>query len=431
MAYATSWVEAMAREDWGDSTDRYVENRNGKKPEIRIREIHSERFDDALDNYSVSSSGDHEPDTAMQVDGGVDRRIIGYPIRQATPPPFRRDLQRGEHMEEVMDRRGDWLNTFVDWGRRSTYSSSLWGLPLDGGWNPNVLERGYLLLSEGAEFRLRYQVIANPSIRFPRHVLEVALERWISFIIAYKRADCDLFRPKKSDLDYSPGVSKALVDLRAKGPKIALSPSVNTLYLEYKHILGKLADLPQARALILRGGATSWIMRAYVGMGLVNRALSGPSVQVTVFHAGANDTGDDDALDVTWDAVSEGDLESVYGYIPGATHEQDRYLYPTNEILEEFSDHHYGEWNPFCEETFKKIKTELDNQRGRPMSRGDWKKFFQLSNRGERRPKVVAKQDLIEEGMARLKGALSIEGWNKRRIMDIGRDLPHQFQADF
>ncbi|KAK7040507.1 hypothetical protein R3P38DRAFT_2512889 [Favolaschia claudopus] len=313
----------------------------------------------------------------------------------------------------------------------ATYSSCLWRIPFDEGWNPVLLEKGYLIISEAAEFRLRYQILANPSLRFPRHVLEVALERGIPILIGYKRSDCDHFRPKKSDLDFSPSVNKALVDLRGRGPRIAMSPSIPTMYMEYRRILGKLADLPQARALILRGGATSWIMRAYVGMGLVARALKGPSVQVTVFHAGGNDTGDDHSLDLTWDEVSEGDLESVYGYIPGPTTEQDLYFYPTDAMLEDFSDHYHREWNPFCEETFKKIKTELDNNRGKARTRGDWKKFFQSSNRGERRPRVVAKEDLIEEEMARLKGALMVESWNKRRIADVGRDLPHHFIADF
>jgi hypothetical protein len=37
MAHTVGWVRAMAREEWSDMTNHYVENRNGRRPEIRIR----------------------------------------------------------------------------------------------------------------------------------------------------------------------------------------------------------------------------------------------------------------------------------------------------------------------------------------------------------------------------------------------------------
>ncbi|KAK7030581.1 hypothetical protein R3P38DRAFT_3188280 [Favolaschia claudopus] len=355
MAFVTGWASAMAREEWGDSTDRYVENRNGKRPVIQLQDRIGDRYEDALDNYSVSSGGHGYPRPVTPHLGNTppERGSVVFPIRQSSPPLFRRGPGRGEYLEEVLDRRARWLNDLVDWGRAYTYESSLWRVNVEQGWNPDVLDRGYIIISEDAEFRLRFQIIANPAIRFPRHVLEVALERGIPFIIGYKRADCDFFRPKQTDEDFNPGVAKALADSRARGSRITASPSVRTMYTEYQRILGRLADAPQARSLILRGGVTSWIMRAYVGIGLVRRALKGPSAQVTVFHAGANDTGDEVSIDVTWDEVSEGDYISVHGYVPGLSTEQDRYFYPTEEMLEEFSDHYHREWNPFCEKTFE------------------------------------------------------------------------------
>jgi ATP-dependent exoDNAse (exonuclease V) alpha subunit len=68
------------------------------------------------------------------------------------------------------------LNTFVDWGRAATFEASLWRKPVDYGWHPDVLECGYLLIDEASEFRLRFQAIANPAIRFLRHLLEVGME---------------------------------------------------------------------------------------------------------------------------------------------------------------------------------------------------------------------------------------------------------------
>jgi hypothetical protein len=132
-----------------------------------------------------------------------------------------------------------------------------------------------------------------------------------------------------------------------------------------------------------------------------------------------------------WDDVSDSMAEAVFGFVAGATPDQDRYLFPTDEMLEEYSDHYFREWNPFCEKTFLHLKNELDAGRGRPMTRGEWKRYFQSSNRGSNRPRLSCSQAFTEEGLSRIKGAMAYQPWNKRRIGDIARDLPHQFLADF
>jgi hypothetical protein len=329
------------------------------------------------------------------------------------------------------DRRAGWLNTFWDWGQSATYEASLWRKPLDFSWDQEVLEYGYLIIDEASEFRLRFQAITNPAIRFPRHILEVAMERGIQFKIGYKKADQDRWRPREDDEDVARTVTKAVVDLRAKGPRLEFSPHIGTIYRDFRGNLGKIGDSPQARSLILRGGPESWIMRAFVGMGLVRRAMNGPSVQVTVHHAGSNDSGDVQSLDLSWDDVSDGDYEAVHGYIAGATPEMDTYLFPTSAMMEEFSDHYYREWNPFCDKTFRHIKGELDEGRGKARTKAEWKRYFQSSNRGTYKPNFVVNRDFIEEGVARMKGALQYSSWNKRRIRDIARDLPVQFLYDF
>ncbi|KAJ7665838.1 hypothetical protein DFH06DRAFT_1322998 [Mycena polygramma] len=305
-----------------------------------------------------------------------------YPIRSATPPVFEAQGRRGTRTE-VEDRRAYWLNTFKDWGSKGTFEASLWRVQLGNSWNQNVLERGYLVISESAEFRLHYQALTNPAIRFPRHLLEVAMEHGIQFTIGYKRTDCDTFRPSSFDEEPSRTVTKAMVDLQAQGPRLEASPSTKVVYREYRSNLGKIVDTPQARALVFCGGAASWIVRAFAGLGLVRWAMSGPSVQVSVHHSGANDSADEDCIDVTWDDVSDGDYEAVFGYIKGATPELDQYLFPTDAMVEEFSDHYFCEWKPFCDRTFVRIKGELDEGRGRARTRAEWKHYFQSSNRGK------------------------------------------------
>jgi hypothetical protein len=172
-------------------------------------------------------------------------------------------------------------------------------------------------------------------------------------------------------------------------------------------------------------------MRAFVGMGLVRKVLEGPSVQVTVHRAGANDSADVNCIDVSWDDVSEGDYEAVFGYIQGGTSEQDKYLFPTDKMVEEFSDHYYREWNPFCERTFRHIKDDLDDGKGKARTRAEWKHYFQSSNRGTFKPKVVVNRAFVDEGLARMREALQYLSWNKKRICDIARDIPAAFQNDF
>jgi hypothetical protein len=166
-------------------------------------------------------------------------------------------------------------------------------------------------------------------------------------------------------------------------------------------------------------------------MGLVCRAMSGPSVQVTVHHCRANDSGDDYSLDLFWDDVSDGNYEAVHGYIRGPTPELDTYLFPTGEMLEEYSDHYHREWNPFCEKTFRHLKLELDNGRGKARTKTEWRKYFQSSNRGTYKPSVVVNREFVAEGIARMRGALQYSMWNKKKIRDLARDLPPQFQNDF
>jgi hypothetical protein len=165
-----------------------------------------------------------------------------------------------------------------------------------------------------------------------------------------------------------------------------------------------------------------------VGIGLVAGYMEGPSMQITVHHCGANDSGDPDSIEVTWDEISEGDYEALFGYIPGENPEKDTYLFPTDAMLEEYSDHYYGEWNNFCDLTFRRIKGELDGGRGKCRTRKAWKEYFQSSNHGKNAPRKVAGPHFIESGMERLEHAFG-GTWNKKRICDIF--LPEVFKADF
>ncbi|KAJ7839080.1 hypothetical protein B0H13DRAFT_1911468 [Mycena leptocephala] len=77
------------------------------------------------------------------------------------------------------------------------------------------------------------------------------MERGIKFTIGYKKADCNRFRPKESDEEVLRSVSKAVVDLRVKGPRLSHSPSMVAVYRDFRQNVGKVGGSLQAVALIL------------------------------------------------------------------------------------------------------------------------------------------------------------------------------------
>ena len=116
--------------------------------------------------------------------------------------------------------------------------------------------------------------------------------------------------------------------------------------------LGRLADIlrrPHARAVIAMGGPTSWIARHYGGERLITEFMAGPSIQVTVHHRGGVDTDTTRNVPVFYDQLTKQEIELIHGYIPLGSPTEERWAYPTSELLEEFSKHWRGEWNVGCE----------------------------------------------------------------------------------
>jgi hypothetical protein len=73
----------------------------------------------------------------------------------------------------------------------------------------------------------------------------------------------------------------------------------------------------------------------------VEKFMSGPSVQVTVDHGGANDAADPDVLGLQWDELSDNDYQCIYGYVTGPICKKDMWMYPPDEMLKEICKHYY------------------------------------------------------------------------------------------
>jgi hypothetical protein len=164
--------------------------------------------------------------------------------------------------------------------------------------------------------------------------------------------------------------------------------------------------------------------------GLIQAYMRGPSVALSVFHHGGNDSGDDDCLNVHWDELSKQDYQNIFGYVQGKTSDFDAWIFPPDEVLEELLKGYYREWNKTCDGVYSRIKAEwCDNPcRGRLRTRKEWKEYFHTVNHRCLAPKQIINHGFIEEGRVRFARAFG-GSWNKKRIRDI--EVPEQFRAEF
>ncbi|KAJ7149535.1 hypothetical protein C8R46DRAFT_915703, partial [Mycena filopes] len=274
--------------------------------------------------------------------------------------------------------RAQFLGDLRDWAGQITAPFVLWKIPPQFGWNMTFLKEGYLIISEGSEVRLRLLALMTPGVRFARHVLELGIERGIAFQIALKNS---------TYLEFAPSVplqhratTKAQIESRDRRLEIGSSDVVT--HERYLRLLGEVAGLPNARALIGRGGVLSWVVRAHGYLGLVQDFMQGPSIHVTVYHGGANDAASDEPIGVRWDDMEDSNYLAVYGYVPGPTRELDRWMYPSDELLKSLSKHYHREWNSVLDGHFRQIKKEWEDRpcRGKLRTRREWIAFFHPTN---------------------------------------------------
>lgn len=195
--------------------------------------------------------------------------------------------------------------------------------------------------------------------------------------------------------------------------------------------LGRLADIlhqPHARAVITLGGPTSWIAHFYGGDCLVEEYMSGLSTQVTVHHRGRVAVAPFLNMSVFHDQLSKQEIKLIHGYIPLGSPTEDRWAFPTSELLEEFSSHWHGEWNQGCECIMGNITWSLESGALTPLTRHEWREYIRRSNRGEHAPtpRSVPKESdfLFAENM--IDTSFPIK-WHGHLIRDIF--LPEDFEV--
>lgn len=274
-----------------------------------------------------------------------------------------------------------------------------------------------------SQVRMRHWSLCATGISTISEILERAILHGVRFAIGIQARDIEIFRPEKlsetdrllSSRTYKPGFIETTLEA-GSGPAFA------------DRYFGKLADIlcrPHARALIGRGGPASWIARMY-GDSLVQKFMTGPSLQVTFHEKGFFDSKDRRPVFARCDDLTSGELDLVYGHIRSGGGDHNKWAFPTPELLDELCDHWSGEWNDQLEFVFQEIQKELMGPNARARSRGDWRTFFHWSNRGEHAPERRLtihdfsdwRNDMVEGGFT--------DDWNKKNIREI--EYPEYFR---
>ncbi|KAJ7255164.1 hypothetical protein C8J57DRAFT_1518108 [Mycena rebaudengoi] len=317
--------------------------------------------------------------------------------------------------DEIGDMRGAWLRNFGEFGAALTFTGSLWKTHPGAIWNSGFLKDGYLMLSKSSKVRLRYWALTDATLEYPCHLLWKAIEHGVPFRIGLTSAAAARYRPHGGD-PLNNVIMKQVVEFANKAPRIPRGLGPIELFNMYSDLLDAALRKPNAREAIVRGGGASWITRFFgYSDRLVSEFMSGPSVQVTMHRGGGNDLGDLYPKDVSWDELSERDLNIIFGYVAGDKPVEDAWIFPMDDTFQELSDHFHYEWTPGCNRIFRYLGDELIAGRGKARTRKEWREFFKTTNHGPRAPRTAVTRQYINETWDRLQEAFG-GIWNKQQL---------------
>lgn len=335
--------------------------------------------------------------------------------------PSTRSLLSYEDREKVRER---YLQSVAAFGERLTYQGSLYFMPIGAKWGEEVLKRGHLIIGDlDVQVRLRYWAACTKGILNLKHLLDRAVQHGLKFHIGIRHADKGYFRPiRVSQTDklltyrlYQPGYRDDPI-VEGQGGK-----SFRDYYL------GRLGDItrrPHARAMIGEGGPMRWIAIKYGGDDLVEAFMSGPSIQVTVHNRGHTASDGDDASQLQWDEMSPYEEDIIFGHLAAAGGQPERWLWPTEELLDRYCLHWSGEWNLGVDRLFGILDGELQRGTQKLRCRKEWMEFLRKGHRGENEPDDVLEQKDFEEVRDKLAAAFPVN-WHNKRLSDIV--LPERF----
>lgn len=305
------------------------------------------------------------------------------------------------------------------WGSQMTEETSVFHLPDEAEWHPELLRFGHLIVrNQTTRVRMRYWAACFPGLEDIRHVLNLAIMRGVRFEIGVKLEHMEYFRPKViSTLDQN--TSKQPHEAGFTETKLEYGSGGITLRDTYIAKLGEILRRPNAGALIGLGGPASWIARQYGGDDIIRKFMNGPSLIITWHNKGANDSKDKDAQHLHWDEATSQELAALFGHISTSKLGDDMWFFPTEEVLLEYSKRYSGEWNRATEMLFRRINEELNSDFPRPRTKEEWRGYVRQSDHVPREAHLVKiPNEFFVEAEQRLQEAFG-ESWHKQRASHI------------
>ncbi|KAJ7156335.1 hypothetical protein C8R46DRAFT_910054 [Mycena filopes] len=178
----------------------------------------------------------------------------------------------------------------------------------------------------------------------------------------------------------------------------------------------EVTSRPNAVAFISEGGMTSAIARV-VNTDLVRLFVKGPSPQVTELGKGEvflqqNPPDGGPPRFLTTDQTSEAEKLILHGFIPGATNDADKTLFPLQHTFELESDHVHGMIGDFTKGIYT-WRTE-----------GQWRSYLRQNNRGAHAPAYIPTDADFETVGALMRRAFPVS-WQQLPLRGIR--IPEDF----
>lgn len=386
-------------------------NREPKRMEVVIIDSAS---DASRDSYRAKtrSISEWSQDVAKARTGPSIPTPANRPATATTRLTF---AQQTAALEASARGRVRYIASIKEWGERMTYKNDVYRIPPEYEWNMRLVNKSYLIIdSASSRVRFRYWAATEPHLtRYS--ILTKAVEHGIRFALAVRQKDLTSLRPALlSELE-----SKTPHGINYTEPALKYGRGGIALREAYVAHAEVVANRSNAGAFIAMGGPTSWLARKYSKGTAVRKFLAGPSAVVTWHNVSNNDSSDNDALHIVWEAATPSQVDALCGYVGVGEHDSDRWFYPPEDIFREKCKWWSGEWNAECDNIFTNIAREVDGPFPKARTRGDWHGYFRKANRPpDVEPPVRIEDDFFIAAELSLQNAFGAS-WHKKQILHL------------
>ena len=309
-------------------------------------------------------------------------RSSPYPRPQSSSPSFRATYQRWQEAspetakEQFIHRLRVQANILT--------TASLWLSPVEVTWNPPFLDEGIILFPDNrTQIRLWYWAICGTSMIQMHHILDFTGHQSEDEVYYHYPFQCSPPLPSAWEAKYVWAHEKNVwhwfsgepIDLQWR--RVSLHGSIPWKAGWYP------VEAARKSGYCVRGAHK---LDHYGGTCLVEEYMSRPLSQVTVHHRGGVAVAPSQDMPIFHDQLSKQEVELIHGYIPLGSPNKDRWAFPTSELLKEFSNHWWGEWNQGCKWIMGNIAHSLESGALTPLMRREWREYLRGNNRGEHTP---------------------------------------------